>query len=326
MNKRIAMAALSSIFLLAGCVIGTGFGTMRNAADINESNTGVPAGHSLSDVKNTILVTESWISHVNYGSRILQNRNFLTGAALVIAVDGFTVQYCKFNGKGGLSNNPNDGSGILGKNIKVIDCEFDGNNENLADAVAVNGSSLTLMGVHVWRWPRAMWIGEGDVWVEGCYFHDLTDDNSGSHIENIYVAGGANQTYLKNKFISNAVYLGTGIQISASLAIYNESYAVFPNLDNILIQGNYFESDGYYPLYCGALSSKGAPYAKNMVIRDNIFGREHQRWSGKGGPAIAFDPTQPGNLWINNTWGPYGPKSMPGDPAEGSLISAPGID
>jgi hypothetical protein len=302
---------------------------ISSGKDIDETNTGVPKGHSLVDVRSTIVVTENWIRDSNKGSRIIENRNFLSGAGLFIAVDGFTVRYCKFNGRGGLSTNANSGGLPLGKNIKVLDCEFDGNNESLGDSVAVYGSSLTLKRVHVWRWPRAMWVGDGDVWVEECYFHDLTCDGKGAHIENIYVAGGANQTYLRNKLISNAVFKGDGSQVSASLAIYNESYErgrpypSFPHLADILVQGNYFESDGYYTFYCGALTGKSAPFAKGMVVKDNIFGRRIQRWSGKGGPAVCFDPSQAGNAWENNSWGPKGPFSAPEDPAEGALLPSP---
>ena len=296
---------------------------------VDASTTGVPPGRVLADVRSTIVVTEAWIASSNQGSRVLSDRNFLSGAALVVAVDGFTVQYCRFNGRGGLGTFPNTDALPMGRNVSVLDCEFDGQDENLGDAVAVYGSSLTLKRVHVHNWPRAMWVGDGDIWVENCYFHDLTCDGKGAHIENVYVAGGANQTYIGNKMISNAKPAKNSAQISASLAMYNEGYwrgkpfPPFPKLERILVQGNYFETDGYYALYCGAVVGKPAPYASAMVVRDNVFGRKLQRWSGRGGPAVCFDPAQPGNVWENNIWGPPGPDSLPGDPPEGAIIPPP---
>ena len=298
---------------------------ISHGSQINETNTGVPSGHTLADVSSTVIVTEAWISGTNGGSRIIENKHFLSGARLIVTVDGFTVRYCKFSGVGGFSTDANDGQSTTGKNVVITDCEFDGNHENLRDDVAVGGSYLTLKRVHIHRWPRAMWIGEGNVWVEECYMHDLTVDGSGAHIENIYVAGGANQTYIRNRLISNAVSLSGGSgSISASLAIYNESWATFPELNYIVIENNYLESDGGYALYGGACVGKGAPYAKNTVVRGNVFGRGIQRNCGVYGPVTAFDPAQSGNLWINNTWGARGAFWQAGDPEEGAQVGAPG--
>ncbi len=305
-------------------------GAVLSGKDVDETNTGVPSGRTLAIVASSITVTESWIANSNGCSRILQDKSFLSGAKLIVAVDGFTVQYCKFFGLGGISLDPNDGKTSPGKNVSILDCELDGNNENLNGAMAVYGSNLTLKRVNIHRWPRGMWVGDGDVWVEQCYMHDLTVDDSGAHLENIYVAGGANQTYLSNKLISNGVRVaGSGLMpISASLAIYNESFRTnppFPSLADIRIEGNYFGSDAYYPLYCGALSGKAGAFPTGMVVRGNVFGRDIQRYSGMGAPAVAFDASQPGNLWENNTWGAMGPFSLAGDPAEGALIAAPKI-
>jgi hypothetical protein len=319
---------VASILLLNGCKKDRDQtkNTVAHGIEIDDSNTGVPIGHTLTDVTNTIIVTETWIASSNNGSRIIENKYFHSGAALIITVNGFTVQYCKFFGKGGISNNANDGQSSLGKNITIIDCELDGNHENLEGDVAIGGSNITLKRLNIHRWPRNMWIGEGNVWVEECYMHDLTVDGSGAHIENIYVAGGANQTYIRNKLISNRISIngGTG-GISASLAIYNEGWSDFPDLDNILVENNYFESDGGYALYGGACIGKlPKPYAKNMIVRGNIFGRTIQRHCGVYGTATAFDPTQPGNLWENNIWGDRGPFWQTGDPEKDAEINAPG--
>jgi hypothetical protein len=322
-KPRNIILSLAAILAFSCCTIGTGINAKNVAVshgqDIDETNTGVPSDQPLKKVSSSITVTESWISASNGGSRVLRNKNFLSGASLVIQVDGFTVKYCKFNGVGGLTTDNN-----IGKNIQVLYCEFDGNNENVGDAVAVGGSSLTVKRTNVHRWPRAMWVGWGDVLVEECYFHDLTCDGNGAHLENIYVAGGANQSYIRNKLISNAGYKGTASQISASLAIYNESYdSTFPHLDTIVIKDNYFESDGGFALYGGACVSKLAPYGKNMTVTGNIFGRGEQRSCGVYGPATAFDNGNSTNIWKNNSWGARGPYWETGDPEEGATVAAP---
>lgn len=294
--------------------------TAIQGIDINETNTGVPEGHALVDVSSSITVTEQWITEHNGGNRTIENKNFLSGAGLRIEVSDFTVQYCKFNGIGGIYLVKGN-SGIV-----IQDCELDGNHENLGDKVAIMNEGVRIIRVHVHRWPRALWTGQGNIHVENCYFHDLTADNSGKHIENVYVAGGAGQTYLRNKFISNRCSIDGGRgAISASLAIYNEAWATFPALDTIRVEGNYFETHGGFAFYGGALSAKAAPYPKNMIVKDNIFGRSLLRYCGVYGPATAFDHTQPGSVWENNTWGPRGPYWVEGDPEEGDLIESPGI-
>jgi hypothetical protein len=319
-------ASVILVFLLFNnaCSLEIGTQIVRQGKDVDETNTGVPSGRALGDVNSTIIVTEAWIRDSNGGSRIMRDKYFHSGAALIITVDGFTVQYCKFFGKGGISPDPNDGSGRLGKSISILDCELDGNHENMGGDVAVNGSSLTLKRVHIRRWPRSMWIGGNDVLVEGCYMHDLTCDGSDAHIENIYVAGGDNLAFIGNKLISNRTYIedGTG-QISASLAIYNESYASFPNLDHLRVEDNCFESDGGYALYGGACMGKLAPYAKDMTVSGNVFGRGEQRCCGIFGTATAFDCYAASNVWKGNTWGKRGPYWQKGDPEEGDTVQAP---
>lgn len=302
-------------------------GTVIHGKDINASNTGVPAGHSLTNVTSSITVTESWITASNGGNRYLENKNFLSGARLEIKTGNFTVRYCKFNGRSG-------GSVEYGLSNVVFEyCEFDGQHMNTGGDAALGIGGFTARRLHIHRWPRAFWFGWGNVHIEECYIHDVTADGGDAHLENIYIAGGANQTFIRNKLITNEVHINGDARMmtSASLAIYNEDYAVgdpfpaFPALDNIVVQDNYFESDGYYAMYCGALAGKSGAYAKNMSVTGNIFGRQLHRMCGVGGPAICFDPSQPGNKWTNNTWGAKGKDWQAGDPAEGDIIAAPGV-
>lgn len=301
-------------------------GGLLHGKDVNETNTGVPPGRVLTDVASTLVITEDWIRDRNGGSRVLQDRNFLSGAQLRVHVDGFTVQFCRFNGRSGFSVDPNgDPHYTLGKHISLLDCEFDGQHLNLGGDVAVGGSSLALERVHVRRWPRAMWIDTGDVRVENCYFHEETADGEGAHLENIYVAGGTNMVFRGNRLITDEIRLqgGSTLQTSASLAIYNEDWGSFPRLDGILVQDNWFESDGHFAMYGGAVRGKNAPFARNMVVKGNIFGRSRHARSGLSGPATCFDPSGEGNRWEKNTWGPWTDQCQAGDPAEGTPVDAP---
>jgi hypothetical protein len=312
---------------LSGCPVTGSTGSVNHGKDINASNTGVPAGQILSDVTSSISVTESWISASNGGKRYLENKNFVNDADLEIKTGDFTVRSCKFNGRSG-------GSVEYGLSNVVFEyCEFNGQNLNTGGDCALGIGGFTAKRLHIHGWPRAFWFGWGDVHIEECYIHDITADGGTAHLENIYVAGGAKQTFIRNKLISNEIHINgdNRMMTSASLSIYNEDYSVgppypnFPALNNIIVKDNYFESDGNFSMYCGACAGKNAPYARNMSVTGNIFGRQLHRSCGVSGTAVAFDPSQPGNEWSDNKWGARGPFWMTGDPEEGSVIPAPSV-
>lgn len=285
---------------------------------IDATNTGVPVGHSLVDWASNVTVTEAWIAASNGGSRIIENRNFTSGATLTIRTGDVTVRYCKFNGTSRILL-PDAVTGIL-----VRDCEMDGNHENRGSLQAIKNDSaaLHLLRVRIHRWPRALTVIRGDTTVENCYLHDLTCDDSGAHIENIYVAGGARQRYLGNKILSNAVRTDPAIvdlNISACLALYNQGGGL-PDLDTILVEDNWIDGDSSYAMYGGAIATKTGAFAKNLIVRGNTFGRQYQRRCGLFGPITAYGDTEPGNLWENNRWGPRGPYWVSGDPEEGDPV------
>lgn len=293
---------------------------ITHGRELNSTNTGVQAGIELVQ-SASIVVTEDWIANENGGSRTIEKRLFPSGTGIDMRVNDVTIRNCRFLGAGGSSK----GQAITAEveNTTIEWSEFDGEHENLRDHVAIGGDSLRLYRVHMHRWPRGLWIS-GPVVVEETYMHALTGDDSGAHIENIYVAGGAGQRYIKNRLDSDCAGPG-GCAISASLAIYNEDWAVFPPLADIVIKDNYFNSDGGAVLYAGALSGKGAAYPTQMIVSGNEFGRELNRRSGFYVPAFAFDASQPGNTWSDNTWGERGSFWQDGDPEAGAPVEDPGI-
>jgi hypothetical protein len=63
----------------------------------------------------------------------------------------------------------------------------------------------------------------------------------------------------------------------------------FTALDDIVVQDNYFESDGWFALYGGACVSKQNPYAKHTTIKGNVFGRHAKRLTDRcGGVGVAY--------------------------------------
>ncbi len=328
----VTAVVLSICAIMGSCLLDTSnpepepwvipdYAAVPHGSTLTEANTGVPVGHSLTDVTTDITVTEAWIDSSNGGSRVLENRNFTSGAGLSIQVSDFTVRYCKFNGVGGVYL----GTPVTG--ILIQDCEFDGNQENLSALQAIKNSAATLrlLRLNIHHWPRALTVVKGNTIVENCYLHDLTSDDSGAHIENIYVAGGADQSYIGNKIVANPVSISAGqtdFAISAALAIYNQG-GTYEDLRRIVVAKNYFDGIGSYAFYGGAVASKSGPFARDMIVKENIFGREYRRFGGEFGPVTAFDETRPGNVWDLNVWGEWTALCVAGDPAAGDRVELP---
>lgn len=291
------------------------FPPVSHGSELTASNTGVPAGHTLTTVSSVLTVDDNWITTQNGGSRIISDKLFPSNSGLIINTNNVTVQFCKFVGKGGASSSQAlaFGGGHTGNVIQYS--EFDGQNLSVGDTPTIGGNGYTLLRDNMHNWMRNVFITDGPITIIETYMHDLNNDGSGGHQENIYVAGGTQLSFIRSKFIAN----GTGA-ISAALAIYNESYASFTPLDHIIIKDNYLAANGSYSLYAGDLSNKTGAFAKNEAVTGNIFGRELHRYSGIYGPYASFDPSQPGNVWSNNTWGPLGPFNQAGDPAPGTVI------
>lgn len=290
--------------------------------DVNGTNTGVPPSIKLTAVKERLVVTEDWISAANGGSRVIEGKRFLTGSYLTIKTGDVTVRHCSFEGTAGV---------LLGdavRNVAIEDSEFDGKQENLGAKQAIKNdrAQLTLLRLNIHHWPRALTVTRGETAVINCYFHDLTCDGvQEAHKENIYVAGGANQSYIGNKLIANAARIRddiTVLAISAALAVYNQGGGL-PDLERVSIIDNYFDGDSSYALYCGSVKGKKGAYATAMTVRGNVFGRTYQRKCGKFGPATAYDGTRPGNAWENNVWGDRGGFWQAGDPDRGAPVEAP---
>lgn len=291
--------------------------------DINPTNTGVPVGQQLVSVTESIRVTESWLRSHNNGSRIIENRLFVSGAGLTIEAGNITVRYCLFIGEGRVD------LPVAVDGIVIHDCEFDGNQENGGSSQAIKNSAagLHLLRLYVHHWPRALTVVKGRTVVENCCLRDLTSDDSEAHIENIYVAGGADMAFTGNWMEANPVSINPNqddYAISASLAIYNQG-GDYQDLERIVVERNYFTGIGSYAFYGGAASPKSGPYAKDITVRGNVFGREYMRKGGLFGPVTAFDEKTSGNLWADNTWGPRGPYWVAGDPEEGDFINPPPV-
>ncbi len=86
--------------------------------------------------------------------------------------------------------------------------------------------------------------------------------------------------------------------------------------ERVLVADNYL-SGGGWTLYGGAHHTKRVPGStRGVVIRGNVFGRDHFPKGGGFGPVTGYDAAGPGNDWSGNRWSDGAPLVI-GTPAPG---------
>ncbi|MEZ5818613.1 MAG: hypothetical protein R3D44_16165 [Hyphomicrobiaceae bacterium] len=85
--------------------------------------------------------------------------------------------------------------------------------------------------------------------------------------------------------------------------------------DRVLIENCYL-SGGGWTLYGGAHHTRRVPGStRGVVIRGNVFGRDHFPKGGNFGPVTGYDTVGPGNAWSSNRWSDGTPLVIGGPPA-----------
>lgn len=140
--------------------------------------------------------------------------------------------------------------------------------------------------------------------VENSVIHDMADRDPSEHKSGVGLNGGAHNAVVGNRIDCDVP------GCSAALAMYGSDAPV----DDVLVQGNLFNTTGSYCVYGGSVSSKDFPEGTNIRIVDNVFGTEFSPKCGKYGPIASWDPMLPGNVWQGNVWQDSGEPVVPGAP------------
>jgi hypothetical protein len=137
--------------------------------------------------------------------------------------------------------------------------------------------------------------------VEYSYVHDIPDTDPEEHKSAVGTNGGTG-----NRVIGNRLECAVS-GCSAALAMYGD----FTQVQDVLVQGNLFNTSGSYCVYGGSVEGKPHPVGTGIRIVDNVFGREYQPECGIYGPVTAFDAAAEGNVWEGNTWADTGEPVLP---------------
>jgi hypothetical protein len=245
--------------------------TPNGPEQLSAANTGFRAsGLSSSDLKASGSVTTTRAGQVIEGLDI-------TGRLIVKHRD-VVIRDLRIRHRGGYGISS---SGDVGR-VTIRNVEIDG--QGVADGLGILLSNVDVRGCHVHGQRVGMQFRSGSS-IVGCYIHDQAVA-AGTHNTAMSSHGGSGMTVVGNRLESST---------SASLSLYPR----LAPIRDVDVRGNLFEGRGRgIGLYGGWTSNH--PYRdENRDIR--IVGN---RWTGsfKHGTHLAFNGSQPGSRWSDNSW------------------------
>lgn len=251
----------------------------------DESNTGVPAG--------TTLTTYSGPCTITAADTVIDAKT--VNCDLVVRAANVTVKNSKVNG---VIDTGSDAS--TGYSITLQDSELDATPGVTATATGIGEVNLTIVRSEVVGGNRSANCFVNCT-ITDSYFHGQdTDPGTGDWHES-GVRMGANGTIRHNTIWCEAPYVPPNGGCSADLTGYGD----FGPVENNLIENNLFKASASSGFCVYGGSSGGKPYSNatnNIRFVDNVFEAGPNNLCGAYGPVTDFDPSKPGNEWTNNTW------------------------
>ena len=257
--------------------------TSSEAAWPGPSNTGVPEGVSLAPYTGPCAITKP--------QTIIDAK--LVNCDLRIRAAGVVITRSRVNGY--ISS---DSEKSTGYSFTLEDSEVNASPNGPRAVTAVGEVNFIVRRSHIYGGSRTANCWQNCL-IEDSWLHGQDTDKLGAWHESA-VRMGENAVIRHNTLACDAPDIPPDAGCSASLTGYGD----FGPVQNNIIEGNWFPgTTGGFCAYGG--SSKGKPYsnsAKNVVFKDNVFGKGRSGKCGVWGPITDFDFTRPGNQWINNTW------------------------
>ena len=189
-------------------------------------------------------------------------------------------------------------------------CEFDGQNQ--CD-MGINGYNVYVYRSNFRRSLKDLHINDYIEVVE-CHMGEHWRNPSSGHRECVLRIDGDTLTVLRSWIVYEDVG-SLNTYVSSAFSAYNQGPCRNVTVDDCWIDGG----GGGWAFYGGGGAGGGA--TSNTKLRGCIFGRAVSRWSGYAGPVETAWLDDPGAEFSGNRWGPLGPDSQAGDPAEGTLLA-----
>lgn len=266
------------------CAVGSvSAATQGEAAWPGPSNTGVPEGVSLVPYTGPCTITKP--------QTVIDAK--LVNCDLRIRAAGIVITRSRINGY--ISSDTEKSAGY---SFTLEDSEVDASPNGPRPVTAVGEVNFVVKRSQIRGGNRAANCWQNCL-IEDSWLHGQDTDKTGVWHESA-VRMGEGAIIRRNTLTCDAPDVPPDAGCSASLTGYGD----FGPVQNNVIEGNWFPgTTGGFCAYGG--SSKGKPYsgaAKNVVFKDNVFGKGSSGRCGVWGPITDFDYTRPGNQWTNNKW------------------------
>jgi hypothetical protein len=263
----------------------------------NGSNTGVPAGVTLTPYTGTVNSS---------GDCVLQTANqVIDGQTLNCNVlpraSGIVIKNSKVNGIVWLDT---DNSASTGWSLTLQDTEVAGGYVQLA-AVCCGNSTVVRSNIHGGQ--TAVQCEETatrpcsvtDSWLHGQLDGPLKP-NDNYHLGGFLSDGSSAGITLKHNTIVCDVTPNSGGGCTGDVQLIPN----FAPISGALIQNNMLGANmgSAFCTYGGEKSTSATPHSDHIVYQDNVFQRGSNSQCAAYGPVTSFNTAGVGNVWTNNLW------------------------
>ena len=299
----LGLAALATAAALAavGTFLGHAAGLLNcapapsNCNYPGASNTGVPAGTTLTSVPAQVSSGSGWSWNATTKTAVVTGKGAVISGlsiagTLQVNASNVTVKNVNVvtNALYGISLTHTTGviienSTVSGQNATT------GRVAYAIDDIYGDSTGMTIKANNISFFRTGIQVSTG--LVEGNYIHD-PGFAPGDHTNGIYVGGGTQPLTISGNTIFDSLGQTDAINLDAPTPGPSAPVA------NKTVTGN-FLAGGSYTIYGGAAS--GSP-TSNIKIQNNRFGQHYFTKSGQYGPAYYFDSKGAGNSWTGNSW------------------------
>lgn len=176
------------------------------------------------------------------------------------------------------------------RNLILEDVEIEDEGNAGAYLSAVGGHNFSCLRCNVHHTGTGIHLGNNAV-IEDSYMHDF-NYTDGAHGAGIGAGqGNGNGAQVIHNNVQCNRLPGQPTICSSAMSLYDE-----PTIDNVLVKNNLFNTTGGYCIYGGGEDGT------NIRFIDNYFGKKFNPECAVYGPATAFYPNSPGNVWSGNKW------------------------
>lgn len=250
------------------------------------SNTGVPAGVTLSAYTGPCTITSS----------ATIDRKDVAAKCGEMIVRGAGVQLTITNSK--LPRVENTTAGQFAT-ISITDSDV--SSPTWYEGV-IWGANFTVTRADITGGQHSVHCDQGNCTIVASWLHDQFEDPARSFHNNAFLSnGGSGYTLKGNTLACTADLNSNGGGCTADVSLFGD----FSKVSNVLVEGNLLKANARSISFCaygGYSPSKPYPVATQIRFVDNVFERGTNGKCGVYGPVTSFQSTATGNVWSGNVW------------------------